>query len=64
MSLWGNQNVHYSLKFKHCAVKIMLNDKQIKVIEPVKNIMSLKIFIDGRSDAPQFHFKFSIQIED
>ena len=41
----------------------MLNDKQLRVIEPVKDIMSLKIFIDDESDASQFCFEFSIWIE-
>ena len=41
----------------------MLNDKQIKMIESVKDIISLKIFINGESDAPQFCLKLNIQIE-
>ena len=42
----------------------MLNDKQIRVIEPVKNIISLKISINDRLNAPQFHLKLSIWIKD
>ena len=57
-SLFDNQNIRHPPRYENCAVKIVHNENRY-YIESASNL-SLKVFIEGGSDAPQFRLRLTV----